>query len=83
MDTEHYCINIDEFPPTKFLQIGRGKGQDILVVGEAPAPNGWRKSGRAFYTPEGKLLPTGRNLNKLLEPFEVTVEDISFTELIK
>lgn len=82
-DTEHYCETVDTFPPTKFLQLGSGDGKKILILGEAPAPNGWRKSGRAFYTVEGKLLPTGRNLNKLLTPFNLNVEICGFTELVK
>lgn len=80
---EHYCDSIESFPTDKFLQLGLGVGRKILIVGEAPAPNGWRKSGRAFYTPEGKLLPTGKNLNLLLEEYKLSVETCSFTELVK
>ncbi len=80
---EHYCENIDVFPSSKFLQLGSGKGKKVLIVGEAPAPNGWRKSGKAFYTIDSKLLPTGKNLNKLLESHSLTVETCSFTELVK
>lgn len=80
---EHYCKNIQDFPLDKFLQLGSGNGSKVLIIGEAPAPNGWRKSGRAFYTPEGKLLPTGRNLNQLLYELNLSVESCAFTELIK
>lgn len=80
---EHYCQNIDKFPLDKFLQKGKGKGRNILILGEAPAPNGWRKSGKAFYTQDGKLLPTGRNLNKLLIKHDLSVEICGFTELVK
>jgi uracil-DNA glycosylase family 4 len=86
MDTsghEHYCEDIDNFPVDKFLQKGIGKGKKLLVVGESPAPNGWRKSGKACYTPEGKLLPTGQRLNELLEPHELSVDVCGFTELAK
>jgi uracil-DNA glycosylase family 4 len=83
MDNDHICDNIDSFPIDKFLQIGTGLGKDILILGEAPAPNGWRISGKAFYTVSNKLLPTGKNLNKLLTPLNVNVENCSFTELIK
>lgn len=38
---EHYCKNVNKFDTSKFLQIGLGKGKKILIVGEAPAPNGW------------------------------------------
>ncbi len=80
---EHYCENVNRFPLEKFLQRGVGKGKTILIVGEAPAPNGWRKSGRAFYSTDGKLLPTGRNLNKLLLDYNLSAEVCGFTELVK
>jgi uracil-DNA glycosylase family 4 len=80
---EHYCENVDGFPTRKFLQEGRGLGKRVLIVGEAPANNGWRKSGRAFYTTEGKLLPSGRNLNELLKGYGLSVENCGFTELVK
>jgi len=79
----HYCDEPGKFPLNQFLQLGSGKGSRILVVGESPAPNGWRVSGKACYTPEGKLLPTGRNLNKLLDQFGLSVEICAFTELAK
>jgi DNA polymerase len=60
-----------------------GKETKHLFVGEAPAPNGWRKSGRAFYTPQGKLLATGRNFLKMLETLEIKLEDITYTEVVK
>jgi uracil-DNA glycosylase family 4 len=80
---EHFCDDIGGFPDSKFLQVGSGVGARILIVGEAPAPNGWRLSGRAFYTVEGKLLPTGRNMNELLTSYGLSVESCAFTELIK
>lgn len=82
-DHEHYCNNIPNFPIDKFFQRGKGLGKRVLIVGEAPAANGWRKSGRAFYTVDGKLIPAGRNLNKLLERYGITIEDCAFTELVK
>lgn len=80
---EHYCDAVESFPITKFFQLGTGIGKKVLILGEAPAPNGWRKSGKAFYTPENKLLPTGKNLNKLLAPFGLAVETCAFTEVVK
>ena len=82
-DREHYCNDIGNFPLGKFLQVGTDKGSKILIVGESPAPNGWRKSGKAFYTVEGKLLPTGKNLNLLLRDSGLSVETCGFTELVK
>lgn len=80
---EHYCNSIETFPFNKFLQAGREKGAKVLILGESPASNGWRKSGRAFYTPEGKLLPSGKNLNALLSKLNLSVETCAFTELVK
>ena len=82
-DYEHYCNNSENYPLNKFLQLGTGKGRKVLIVGESPAPNGWRKSGRAFYTQDSKLLPTGKNLNKILEKYGLGVENCGFTELVK
>jgi uracil-DNA glycosylase len=39
--------------------------KDILLLGEAPANNGWRKSGKAWHDVNGKLIPSGKNLNEL------------------
>lgn len=80
---EHYCESPNEFPIDKFHQRGVGKGKYVMLVGESPAPNGWRKSGKACYTPEGKLLPTGKRLNELLAEFGLSVEICGFTELSK
>ena len=80
---EHYCEFPNEFPEHKFHQKGIGKGKYVLLVGESPAPNGWRKSGKACYSPEGKLLPTGKRLNELLTEFGLSVEICGFTELSK
>lgn len=77
------CEGLEQLPKDRYLQSGTGKGSKVLIVGESPAPNGWRKSGRAFYTVGGKLLPSGRNLNKLLVGFGLSVEMCAFTELVK
>jgi len=58
-------------------------GKRVLLIGESPAANGWRKSGKACYTPEGKLLPTGKRLNELLSDLDLSVEICGFTELSK
>jgi uracil-DNA glycosylase family 4 len=80
---EHYCQEPANFPIDKFLQRGEGRGAKVLVVGEAPARNGWRKSGRAFYTPTGKLMPSGRYLNELLAELDLSIEMCGFTDLVK
>lgn len=79
---EHYCED-NNLPLNKFFQERKGVGKNVLILGEAPAPNGWRKSGIAFYSPKGKLIPSGKNLNKLLAPFNLSIEICNFTELVK
>lgn len=80
---EHNCTSVESYPLDKFFQKGTGKGTSVLIVGESPAPNGWRLSGKACYTKEGKLLPTGSRLNEYLSPFDLSVETCGFTELVK
>lgn len=80
---DHYCgktMRLDEY-----LQVGKGLGKKVLVIGESPAPNGWRITGHAFVTSEGKIVPTGKELQKVL--FEIDnrldIHNISFTEIVK
>jgi uracil-DNA glycosylase family 4 len=80
---EHFCSDPDKFPIDKYFQKGKGGGRRILIVGESPAENGWRKSGRAFYSPEGKLLASGKRLNELFAEFNLDVASCGFTELSK
>ena len=54
-----------------------------VILGEAPANNGWRKSGVAIYDINGKLLPPGVVLQKLLNEINLTLEEVYFTEAIK
>ena len=74
------CIHRENFPPT-FTHIGIDNR--ILLLGEAPAKNGWRISGRAWYEPGGKITASGKILKKLLEEIGLVLEDLSFTEAIK
>ena len=55
---------VEKFPNSKTVSIG--KSHDIVILGEAPANNGWRKSGIAWYDTNHKLLPSGVVLQKLL-----------------
>jgi uracil-DNA glycosylase family 4 len=80
-DVVHLCespLGVEDY-----LQVGSGLGRKVLVIGEAPAPNGWRLSGRAFYTQAGRLLPSGSRLNELLEPYGMDIGSVAFTELVK
>ena len=72
---------IEKFPNSKTVSIG--KRNDIVILGEAPANNGWRKSGIAWYDINHKLLPSGVVLQKLLDEINLKIEDIYFLESIK
>ena len=86
IDKEIYECNlcnkmVEKFPNSKTVSIG--KKSDIVVLGEAPANNGWRKSGIAWYDKNHKLLPSGVVLQKLLKIVDYTLDDIYFLEAIK
>ena len=72
---------VEKFPNSKTVSIG--KSSDIVILGEAPANNGWRKSGRAWYDINNKLLPSGVVLEKLLSIINLKIEDTYFLEAIK
>jgi len=84
-DQENHCCDEPNLPIEKYLQVGSGFGRGLLVVGESPALNGWMKSGRAFYTLEGKIVPTGKNFLVNLKQINPDLElgNISFTEISK
>lgn len=60
-----------------------GKDNRILILGESPAKNGWRISGKAWYEPSGKITATGKILKTLLSEIGLVLEDLSFTEAVK
>jgi len=72
---------VEKFPNSKTVSIG--KNSDIVILGEAPANNGWRKSGVAWYDVNGKLLPSGVVMQKLLDILYIKLEDTYFLEAIK
>lgn len=63
--------------------ISFGKVNKILILGEAPANNGWRKSGVAWYDINKRLLPSGKVLQQLLDIINVKLEDTLSLEVIK
>lgn len=72
---------VEKFPNNKTVSIGDKK--DILILGEAPANNGWRKSGIAWYDQNHRLLPSGVVLQKLLDIINLKIKDTYFLEAIK
>jgi len=63
--------------------VSYGKDNKILIVGEAPANNGWRKSGRCWYGIDGKITGSGKIITKLFQSINLNLEDIFFVEAIK
>jgi uracil-DNA glycosylase family 4 len=82
---EDHCCDDDNLKLDKYLQLGSGAGRYLLAVGESPAANGWYKSGRAFFTTDGKVVPTGKNFLINLKQIDddLNLENISFTEIAK
>ena len=72
---------VEKFPSSKTVSFG--KRRNIVILGEAPANNGWRRSGVAWYDINHKLLPSGVVLQKLLDLINLTIEDTFFLEAIK
>lgn len=72
---------IDKFPndTTVFL----GKDNDIVLVGEAPANNGWRKSHKLWCDINGKVLPSGVVLQKLFDIINRNIFETTFLESVK
>ena len=60
-----------------------GKNSNILLVGEAPAKNGWRITGKAWINEKGQIIPSGKILQKLLKNIGLDLFDLTFIELIK
>ena len=72
---------VEKFPNSKTVSIG--KNNKIVILGEAPANNGWRKSGIAWYDINNKLLPSGVVMQRLLDILNIKLEDTYFLEAIK
>jgi uracil-DNA glycosylase family 4 len=72
---------VEHFPNSKTISFG--KDNSLVIVGEAPANNGWRKSGIAWYDSNNKLLPSGIVMQKLLDIININLKDTYFIEAIK
>lgn len=60
-----------------------GKDNNLVLVGEAPANNGWRKSHKLWRDITGKILPSGIVLQKLFDILNKDIFDITFIESVK
>lgn len=76
------CLNkVEKFNHN--TTISYGKNNNILVIGEAPANNGWRKSGKCWYKEDGNITGSGKIMTKLLNLIDYNLEDITFVEAVK
>lgn len=72
---------VEKFPNVQTVFIG--KDNDILLVGEAPANNGWRKSHKLWTDVNGKILPSGVILQKLFDIIDRNIFETTFLESVK
>lgn len=72
---------VDKFPDAKTVFLG--KNNDILLIGEAPANNGWRKSHKLWCDINGKVLPSGIVLQKLFDIIDKNIFETTFLESVK
>lgn len=72
---------VEKFPNNQTVYIG--KDNDILLIGEAPANNGWRKSHKLWTDVNGKILPSGVILQKLFDIIDRNIFETTFLESVK
>lgn len=72
---------VDKFPNDTTIFIGRDN--DIVLIGEAPANNGWRKSHKLWKDVNGKILPSGVVLQKLFDIIDRDIFETTFLESVK
>lgn len=74
------CL-VEKFMNSKTIYIG--ENNDILLIGEAPANNGWRKSHNVWKDSNGKTLPSGVILQRLFNIINRDIFKTSFLEAVK
>ena len=78
----HKCNElVEKFPNDKTVFLG--KDNDIVLIGEAPANNGWRKSHKLWCDINGKVLPSGVILQKLFDMIDRDIFETTFLESVK
>ena len=76
------CQNfVEKFPNSNTVYLG--KNNDIVLIGEAPANNGWRKSHMLWKDINGKVLPSGVILQKLFDIINKDIFETTFLESVK
>lgn len=78
----HKCgALVEKFPNSSTVFLG--KNNDIVLIGEAPANNGWRKSHMLWKDINGKILPSGVILQKLFDIINKDIFETTFIESVK
>lgn len=78
----HLCEHlVEKFPNSETVYLG--KNNDLVLVGEAPANNGWRVSHMLWRDINGKMLPSGVVLQRLFDIIGADILDTTFIEAIK
>lgn len=72
---------VEKFPNSKTVHLGLNN--DIVLIGEAPANNGWRKSQMLWKDPNGKVLPSGLILQRLFDIINKDIFETTFLESVK
>lgn len=72
---------VEKFPDSPTVHLG--SNNDIVLIGEAPANNGWRKSHMLWKDPLGKILPSGNILQKLFNIIDKDIFETTFLEAVK
>lgn len=72
---------VDKFPNEATVFLGTDK--DIVLIGEAPANNGWRKSHKLWRDINGKVLPSVVILQKPFDIIDRNVLETTFLEAVK
>ena len=76
------CQNlVEKFPNSNTVYLGNNN--DIVLIGEAPANNGWRKSHMLWKDINGKVLPSGVILQKLFDMIDKDIFETTFLESVK
>lgn len=76
------CQNlVEKFPNSNTVFLG--KNNDIVLIGEAPANNGWRKSHMLWKDCNRKVLPSGVILQKLFDIIDRDIFETTFLESVK
>ena len=86
LDSQVYSCNKCEGLVEKFTNcqtVYMGKDQSIVLIGEAPANNGWRKSHKLWCDENGKVLPSGVVLQKLFSIINRNIFETTFLESVK